>query len=477
VAVIANSPVAASMPVWLGGSPAQQEAVAESVLAGRYVALGLTEVQHGADLLASEVTARRVGDVYVVNGTKWLINNVRRARYLCLLVREPERPGLRSLSFLLVDLQALAPASYELLPRIRTHGICGADIAGITLRDAVVPVSALVGRPGRGLELTARSLAVTRTLVPGLSLGVLETALRCTLDFLVTRRLYGGVAVDIPFVQEELAAAYLDLLLCDVVARCCVRVVELLPELAPISSAVAKYVVPHVVEARMRRLSTLLGARYFLREGHWSGVFEKLLRDVRLFSLFDGSEPVVLSALAAQLPCLHADVDPRRADGVFRAGPVGGRALAELDFETVADDDAVTAGLHDVCTALRRAHPDDRGLAAALDLLETQAAELRAQADHGVDPRSEAGQLAGERYARLFAAICVAREWHATGGGAPRAVPVAWLAAALQALLRPGERMPRSTSESLLQELMTLRTEQHHLDADRGDRRTRCPQP
>ncbi|GIG21121.1 hypothetical protein Cch01nite_18450 [Cellulomonas chitinilytica] len=476
VAVVANSPVAAAMPVWLGGSPEQRDAVARAVLDGRYVALGLTEEQHGADLVAGEVTARRTGDVYVVDGVKWLINNVRLARFLCLLVREPERSGLRSLTLLLVDLDALAPSSYELLPKIRTHGLCGADVAGIRLRGAVVPVSASVGRPGRGLELVARSLTVTRTLVPALSLGALETALRCTVDFLQDRRLYGGTAVDIPFVQEELAAAYLDLTVADTVARCCVRVMQVLPELGPVSSAVAKFVVPHVVEARMRRLSTLLGARYFLREGHWSGIFEKLLRDARLFSLFDGSEPVVLSALAAQLPCLQEDVDPRCADGVFRGGHAACGPLADLRFETVADADPVTAGLQDVRTTLLRAHPDDPDLATALDLLRTESDDLRTQAGTGLDPRSELGQRQAERYARLFAAVCVAREWQASVDACGDAVPVSWLTAGLLALLRPGERMPRSTAEQMFAALMIEHPAPPARAGSRGEGRTLCPQ-
>lgn len=67
VAVIANAPVAAAMPVWLAGTPAQQKEVAQAVLDGQRMALGLTEEEHGADLLASEVTGRRTGVGYVLN--------------------------------------------------------------------------------------------------------------------------------------------------------------------------------------------------------------------------------------------------------------------------------------------------------------------------------------------------------------------------------------------------------------------------
>ena len=474
VAVIANAPLAAAMPVWLAGTPTQQAEVGRAVLDGRPIALGLTEEQHGADLLAGEVTARRTGTGYVVDGTKWLINNVRLARFLCLLVRDADREGLRSLSLLLVDLETLAPASYEFLPKIRTHGACGLDVAGVRFRDAFVPGSACIGRPGRGLELTAQSLVVTRTLVPALSLGALETGLRCTLDFLRDRRLYGGRAIDIPFVQDELAAAFLDLAVAEVVTACCVRVLSLLPDLAPISSAVAKYVVPHVVEARMRRLGTVLGARYFLREGHWSGIFEKLLRDVRLFSLFDGSEPVMLSALSAQVSCLSRDdVDPRRADGAFRwAATTSGQILTTGMFATVADEDPVTAGLPEACAALAQRPLTDTGLMQALDLLRSLGDDLLRQAGNVVDPRSAAGQGLGDRYARVFATTCLVRSCLAAPAAVGPAVPPAWLAAALLSLLRPGARMPRPTSLSLFRVLLRQYSGRRALASSTGDGRS-----
>lgn len=458
VAVIANSPVAAAMPVWLAGTPAQRRAVAAAVLRGERVALGLTEKEHGADLLASETTARWAEAGYVVNGSKWLINNVRMARFLCLLVREPERQGLRSLSLLLVDLARLPPDSYELLPRISTHGLRGADIAGIRFRDALVSGQACIGRPGRGLELTAQSLVVTRTLVPALCLGALDTALACTVDFLRQRRLYGGLAADIPYVQDELAAAFLDLLVAEVVVRSCVRVLHLLPDLSPISSGVAKYVVPHLTETRMRTLATVLGARHYLRQDHWFGIFEKLLRDVRLFSLFDGSGPVVLSALAAQVSCLSAPgTDPTGADALFDSGLEAGsegHPFGSREFPTVADEDPVTAGVEAASAALERRAAGDAALRGAADLLLAESRAVRARAGRALDPRSEAAQRLAERYARLFAAVCLARDWLAPKAPDRSRLPPAWLSAGLVALLKPGARMSRPTSKALFQELL-----------------------
>jgi alkylation response protein AidB-like acyl-CoA dehydrogenase len=440
VAVIANSPWASGTPVWLAGTPAQQRDYADAVLRGQWMSLALTELDRGADLLSSDLTARRVSGGYMLDGAKWVINNVRLARFVCLLVREPSLTGLRSLTLLLVDMERLPTGSYELLPRIHTHGIRGADIAGVRFLDAFVPSSAVLGRPGRGLDLTIRSLMTIRTLVPGLSLGAFDTGLRCAFDFLRHRRVRQERAIDLPHVREELAAADLDLRVAETVAICCVRILQHLPALAPIASAVAKYLVPHLAEQRLRRLAGVLGARYLLRQDHWYGLYDKLVRDARLFSLFDGSEPVVLSSLAAQVSCLtEPGTDPAAADEVFqpafapRPYPSGLAALG-----TASDLDPVTAGLDGACAGLELRAGSGRAAA----LLRQAGRDLLADARRDVDPRSEDGQQVGDRYARTFAAVCLARS-----------EPAHWLAAGVESLLRPGARMPRETTESLFLDL------------------------
>ncbi|MEW9551131.1 acyl-CoA dehydrogenase family protein [Nonomuraea sp. NPDC050783] len=433
-AVIANSPWASGTPVWLAGTPAQQRDYADAVLRGQWMSLALTEYDRGADLLGGELTARRVEGGYRLDGAKWVINNVRLARYVCLLVREPALTGLRSLTLLLVDMERLPPGSYEPLPRIHTHGIRGADISGVRFLEAFVPSSAVLGRPGRGLDLTIRSLITIRTLVPGLSLGAFDTGLSCAYDAL--RRQAAGL----PRVRQELAAAELDLRVAETLATCCVRILHHLPALAPVTSAVAKYLVPHLAEQRLRRLAGVLGPRHLLAQDHWHGVFDKLVRDTRLFSLFDGSEPVVLSSLAAQVSCLtEPGADPRAADAVFRPDfaprpyPEGLAALG-----TACDLDPVTAGLARACAGLER--HEGGGRAAAL--LRRAGHDLLADARRDVDPRSEAGQQVGERYARTFAALCLARS-----------APAPWTAAGVESLLRPGARLSGTIAEALFLEL------------------------
>lgn len=307
-----------SLPVWLGGSEAQQRQLARLVLDGGAVAFGLTEEAHGSDVLASDTQALPAGDgSVVIDGRKWLINNANRSTAVLVFARTKPEGGPRGFSLFLLDKRELEPGSLEPLPRLPTHGIRGADISGFTLRQARVPGAALVGPAGSGLDLALKTLQVTRTLCAALALGSAQSALELTLDFARGRLLYGRSMLALPAVRLALVESFVDLLVCDAVGRVAARGLHVAPEQFSSWSAVVKYWVPTLLEQSVRRLAGVMGARHFLRQGP-EGLFQKVLRDNALIGLFDGSAAVNLQSIAAQLPFLlkpgGGTQAPRRAE-------------------------------------------------------------------------------------------------------------------------------------------------------------------
>ncbi len=287
--------------VWSMGSRRQKENLARIIKAGGQVAFALTEKDHGSDLLATEVTATKVEGGYILSGEKWLISNVRRCAALTLFARTEPAGGPRGFSLFFIEKSALDQSSFKYLPRVKTHGVRGADIAGVRFENCLVPNWALVGPPGSALETTLKCFQVTRTLIPAISLGAGDTALRSVMRFALSRRLYGEVVFAIPEARRVLVDAFLDLLICDCVAVAAARSLHVAPGRMSVWSAVAKYFTPVRVERVIGDLAVALGARYFLREGHDYGVFQKALRDNSILSLFDGSTVINLNGIVQQL--------------------------------------------------------------------------------------------------------------------------------------------------------------------------------
>lgn len=426
--------------VWVAGSAAQKQQLAERILGGTPVSLGLTERAHGSDLVATEVTATPSGDGYVLAGEKWLINNATRSGLLTVLARTDPRGGFRGCSLILVDKHQLADGTFRHLPKIRTLGIRGADISGIAFSGAQVPANAVVGAPGSGLEVALKLLQITRTNVPGLSLGAADTALRITLDFARERRLYGTTVAELPHARTTLASAFADMLAAECLSIASARALQAMPEQMSLLSAITKFQVPSMIETCVRDLAVILGARYYLRQEHALGMFQKVLRDNALVSLFDGSTVVNLHAFGLQLRGLSArPSDPRAAAALTLTSP-----LPALDMAQLAVTARASAIAGELATATDRL--GDHAPAELRELVATVARELAAIPGIAValhasapDKFSRSPQLfeLARRYAAVHAGACAIELWlRNRGTGAPGFSAGSWLVVVLARLLR-----------------------------------------
>jgi alkylation response protein AidB-like acyl-CoA dehydrogenase len=284
-----------AVSVWLAGSESQCRWLAAEIRAGRLVAWGLTERDHGSDLFACELAATPHDEAWRLDGEKWLINNATRAELVCILARTSPRGGPLGFSLFLVDKRRLESGVYGCLPKVRTHGIRGADISGIRFTGAAVPAGALVGDVGRGLYVVLKSLQLTRTVCTVLSLGAADHALRIAAQF--TR----APAQLTPRILGEAVALRL---LAEATSILALRGLEAFPEEMSVIAAVAKGFVPTAVDLLLGRLGPMLGAAAFVADPPPHGGFEKLERDHRIVALFDGSTAVCQAALIAQFPAL-----------------------------------------------------------------------------------------------------------------------------------------------------------------------------
>lgn len=293
-----------AITIWIAGSETQKHHLVEIIKAGACVSLGLTERQHGADLLANETQASPVPGGYLLSGEKWLIGNATRSNAIAVFARTRQSTGPRSFSLLLVEKERLDSTSFTHLPKERTLGIRGTDISGICFNRCFIASSAVVGLEGYGLEIVLKGLQITRTLVAGFSSGAADTALRTAMQFSLERRVYDHVVFDIPYSRKLLVEAFLDLLISECVTLAAVRSLHIAPDQMSLWSAVVKYFVPTTIENAIHNLSIILGARYYLRSGLNAGIFQKIVRDNAITSLFDGSIVVNLQAIALQLRSL-----------------------------------------------------------------------------------------------------------------------------------------------------------------------------
>ena len=290
-----------SFLAWAGGTSEQKRWLAKYILERQgAMCLAYSEKEHGADLAASDTVARRTADGFELTGEKWPINRATVGGLCFVLATTDPAAGPRGLSLFMLDKGDLDRERFSNLPKILTHGLRGSDISGIKFENCPVPARSLLGGEGGGLQLALRGFQITRALCAAISLGAGDTALRTTLSFALKRKLYDELVIDLPHAAGVLSDAFLDLLICDCVTNSGLRSFHVVPEQSSLWASIVKYFVPTTIETMIQNLSVVLGARYYMREEHELGTFQRVLRDAAVVSLFDGSTVVNLHALMLQ---------------------------------------------------------------------------------------------------------------------------------------------------------------------------------
>lgn len=433
-----GSTMLAAIPVWAWGGEDQRREVARLLLgAGAFGSFAVSERDAGSDFLATATRAEAANGGYLLRGEKWLIGNASRCSFVVALART--RPSL-SLLFLRPDL--LPAGACRRLPRIRTLGLRGHDLGGLAFEDCALPASALIEPAGRGMEMALTTLQFTRTMIAGMALGAADTALRLALSWGCGRRLYGKPILAIPVVRALLLGSFLDVLIGECVAVVTARALTLAPERTSLWAAATKYLVPNLCERVARDASVVLSARSYLREGLASGVFQKVARDIAITSIFEGTQLVQLSLIAAQLGqfaragrLTDAPVDVDRLCDLSAAAPAWDPPSTRLRIGDPGGDELVERWFR-----RRECWPDDLEAGPALRLLRDQATALWAALAAGAGP---ADLSLARRYCVLHAAACCLQVWRSNRERlASEAAGGEWLALCLERLAGGGDAAP-----------------------------------
>ncbi|GAB3975602.1 acyl-CoA dehydrogenase family protein [Plantactinospora veratri] len=320
----------AATPVWTSGTAQQRRWMADLLLRHGKASAGYNELAHGTDFGRAELRADLTGDRFLVTGRKEMVGNLSRADAVTLFARTDDRPGSRSHSHLLLDMAALPAEHLRQLRRYRTAGVRGVLLGGLEFTGCPVPADAVVGDLGGAMETVLRAFQVTRGVLPGMAVGIVDTQLRTVLRFALDRRLYGLPVAELPHARTTLVDAFLDLLISDCLATVVARALHVLPGQTSVYSAAVKYLVPKMLQDAAYRLSVVLGARSYLRDGPYA-IFQKNLRDLLAATLTHASAAVCQATIIPQLPRLAQQgwrSSPPPPPELFRLGG----ALPPLDF-------------------------------------------------------------------------------------------------------------------------------------------------
>jgi acyl-CoA dehydrogenase len=189
-------------PITLFGSDEQRRRFLPGVAAGeRVAAFALTEPHAGSDVAALQVTARRDGDEYVLNGVKTLISMAPDADLYAVFARTDASAGRKGISCFIVE---KGTAGFD--PGRRLELMAAHPIGEPTFTDCRVPAVNRIGPEQAGFAVAMGSLELFRTTVGAGAVGFAQRALDESLAYARSRRAFGQRIGDFQAVQIKLAA-------------------------------------------------------------------------------------------------------------------------------------------------------------------------------------------------------------------------------------------------------------------------------
>ncbi|MGW6157090.1 acyl-CoA dehydrogenase family protein [Streptomyces sp. NPDC055144] len=181
-------------------------------IAGEYVtSIAISEPDTGSDVARVRTRAERVGDDWVINGSKLYITNGVQADWLCLLARTSGEGGYRGMSQIVVPTDTPGVTVSRKLDKL---GNRSSDTAELVFEDVRVPVSNTIGEVGRGFQQQMQQFQHERMIAAYMTVGSVGHALERTRDYLKQRTTFGKPLIENQWIQFKLAelAAELDLL-------------------------------------------------------------------------------------------------------------------------------------------------------------------------------------------------------------------------------------------------------------------------
>jgi acyl-CoA dehydrogenase len=163
----------ATPPLFQFGTDTQRQRWLAPAITGSLVAaLGLTEPAGGSDIAHVETTARREGDVYVVNGTKMFITNGVQADVVVILVRTTPEGGHHGLSVLVAE---RGMPGFSVGRKLNKLGWRASDTAELVFQDCRIPVENRLGEENRGFYMAVANFEWERLWI---AIGAVEEAQR-----------------------------------------------------------------------------------------------------------------------------------------------------------------------------------------------------------------------------------------------------------------------------------------------------------
>ncbi|MCF8051468.1 MAG: acyl-CoA dehydrogenase family protein [Desulfobacterales bacterium] len=297
----------------------------------KLICFATSEPTTGSDVSGIRCLAEPDGEDFILNGTKYWITNGGLADYMTIFASTDPKSQHKGIGAFLVERNWEGVTVGRPIPKM---GQRCSNTVGINFKNVRVPKENVIAPPGEGFILAMKTFSRTRPIIGAFATGAARSAMEYAIDYAKKRRTFGAAISGYQGIQFKLAEMYQK-----------VETSRLLTwkgaweadqGMDPtVTASVAKF---YASEAALEVVNDAL--QIFAGYGYTKMFpIEKLLRDVRLLGIYEGTSEIqrmivaghLLNGYQAAMPALedlplHREKDPEDLDegtGVWRCRMCG----------------------------------------------------------------------------------------------------------------------------------------------------------
>ena len=192
-----------SNPIYMFGTEAQKKKYLPKLATGEHIGCwALTEPGTGSDASSQKTTAKRVGDHYVLNGTKQFITNATDADTAIIMAMTDRSQGSKGISSFVVE---KGTPGFFVSKVEKKLGMRGSPTASLTFEDCKIPVENMLGAEGEGYKQALMTLGGGRLSIGALALGIAQAAVDASITYAKQREAFGQPIGKFQMIQSFLA--------------------------------------------------------------------------------------------------------------------------------------------------------------------------------------------------------------------------------------------------------------------------------
>ena len=284
-----------SYPILVAGSEEQKKRLCPPLASGEKVAAyALSEPGSGSDAAAMKTRARKVGNEYVLNGTKQFITQGSEAGTLVVFAQTDGGSDHRTISAFVLERET-SPWKVDKLEH--KLGIRGSPTAQILLEDVTVPAANRLGDEGAGFKIALAVLDRSRPGIGAQALGIAEGAFAYALNYVKERQQFGQAIATFQGIQFMLADIATQIEASrHLVFQAATKVDTKAPDLTKVA-AMAKLFASDMAMKVTTDCVQLLGGYGYITDYP----VERMMRDAKITQIYEGTNQIQRVVIARAL--------------------------------------------------------------------------------------------------------------------------------------------------------------------------------